>query len=65
MDAKLSGTGFVASVEDNKLHIIVDLTQTHGKSHSGKSMTVATTNGNVVLDPISRIKLGLNVYRPV
>lgn len=50
-------------VEDNTLVIKVDLKQEFGLSSSGKSMTIASTEGNVAVS--GDIKLGLNVYKPV
>ena len=48
---------------DNKLIIEVDITQTHGESSSGKSITVASTEGNQPIEGTD-IKIGLNVYKP-
>jgi hypothetical protein len=49
-------------VEGDKLVITVDLKQRNGESKSGKSLTVASTGGNVSLEGHPEIKLGLNVY---
>ena len=51
-------------VEGDKLVIEVDLTKTFGLSSSGKSLTVASTNGNISVPGHEEIKLGLNVYKP-
>jgi len=49
---------------DGDLCIIrIDMTQTQGKSGSGKSEVVATTRGNITLP--GGLKLGLNCYRPL
>jgi len=53
------------TVEGNKLHIVADLTQDFGKSSSGKSAIIATTEGNVTVPGHDNIKLGLNLYKPV
>ena len=45
------------------LVIRVDLTKDFGESKSGKSITIASTEGNVVVPGHEAIKIGLNVYR--
>ena len=52
------------NVEGDKLIIIVDLNQEFGLSSSGKSITVASTEGNVAIPNREEIKIGLNVYKP-
>jgi len=52
------------SVEGNKLIIMVDLDQEFGLSSSGKSITVASTEGNVSVPGREEVKIGLNIYRP-
>jgi hypothetical protein len=52
------------NVEGKKLVIVVDLDQEFGPSSSGKSITVASTEGNVVVPGHQEIKIGLNVYKP-
>jgi ABC-type glutathione transport system ATPase component len=50
--------------KDKVLTIKVDLTQTFGASGSGKSIIIASTEGNASLDgEYSEIKVGLNVYK--
>ena len=50
------------AVEGNILTIKVDLTKEFGPSSSGKTIIIASTEGNVsVVD--REEKLGLNVYR--
>ena len=44
------------------LHIEVDLTQEFGRSKSGKTIIVASTQGPVKAG--ASAKLGLNVYKP-
>ena len=51
-------------VEGDTLMIIVDLKQEFGLSSSGKSVTIASTEGNVSVPGKEEIKIGLNVYRP-
>lgn len=50
------------SVDDNILTIKVDLSKEYGPSSSGKTIIVASTEGNVSI-PDREEKLGLNVYR--
>lgn len=50
------------TVEGNILHIKIDLTKEYGASSSGKSVIVATTEGNYTI-PGREEKIGLNVYR--
>ena len=50
------------SVEGNVLTIRVDLSQRFGKSSSGKSTIVASTEGNQSVPGNEEIKIGLNVY---
>lgn len=52
------------NVEGDKLIIVVDLHQEFGLSSSGKSITVASTEGNVSVPEHEEIKIGLNVYKP-
>ena len=51
--------------KDNILTIEVDLNENHGESKTGKSIVIASTEGNVALDDgeLSNIKIGLNVYK--
>ncbi len=51
-------------VEGNKLIIVVDLNQEFGLSSSGKSITVASTEGNISVPEREDIKIGLNIYKP-
>ena len=51
-------------VEGNKLIIEVELDKQFGLSSSGKSITVASTSGNVGVPGHEDIKVGLNVYKP-
>ena len=48
-------------VENNKLTIEVDLTKTFGPSKSGKTIIIASTQGNQTVAP--GVQLGLNVYK--
>jgi hypothetical protein len=49
-------------VEGDMLVIKVDLSKSFGQSSSGKSIIVASTEGNVTIEGREE-KIGLNVYR--
>jgi hypothetical protein len=50
-------------VEGNILKIEVDLAKEFGPSASGKTIIIATTEGNVSIPGLEDKKVGLNVYR--
>lgn len=50
-------------IKGNVLHIEIDLTHKGGISTSGKSIRIASTEGNVVIK--DDISIGINCYRPV
>ena len=50
------------SITGNILTITVDLTKEFGPSSSGKTIIIASTEGNVSV-PDREEKVGLNVYR--
>jgi hypothetical protein len=50
------------SVAGDVLTITVDLTKEFGPSSSGKTIIIASTEGNVTI-PDREEKVGLNVYR--
>jgi len=50
-------------VENDILTIKVDLTKDFGKSASGKTNIIATTEGNISVPGNELIKIGLNVYK--
>lgn len=49
--------------EGNVLTIKVDLTKDFGPSSSGKTIIIASTEGNIAIDGHEEIKIGLNVYK--
>ena len=49
-------------VEGDVLIIKVDLSQRFGKSSSGKSIIIASTEGNQSIPSNDDIKIGLNIY---
>lgn len=50
-------------VEGNILKIEIDLTREFGPSSSGKTIIIASTEGNVSIPGAEEKKIGLNVYR--
>jgi hypothetical protein len=50
------------TIEDETLIIKVDLSKDFGPSKSGKTIIVASTEGNISV-PEREEKMGLNVYR--
>tara|TARA_R110000803_G_scaffold17804_1_gene47853 strand:- start:1299 stop:1511 length:213 start_codon:yes stop_codon:yes gene_type:complete len=48
----------------NIITITIDISKDFGPSASGKTIVVASTQGNIVVDPETQMKLGLNCYRP-
>ena len=50
-------------LDGNILTIKVDLTKDFGPSSSGKTIIIASTEGNVAVDGREEAKIGLNVYR--
>ena len=51
------------NVENNILIIQVDLTKEFGPSSSGKTIIIASTEGNVSIPENEAAKIGLNVYK--
>lgn len=51
------------TVEGNILTIRIDLAKEFGESKSGKSITIASSEGNVSVPDHEEIKIGLNIYR--
>jgi hypothetical protein len=50
-------------VEGDKLTITVDLTKEFGPSSSGKTIIIASSEGNQTIDYKDGYKIGLNVYK--
>lgn len=51
------------AVENNILTIKVDLTKEFGPSSSGKTIIIATSEGNQSIPGAEDKKIGLNVYK--
>ena len=49
--------------DGNLLTITVDLSKSGSPSASGKTIVIASSKGNVLIDPDKKIYLGLNVYK--
>ncbi len=54
MEMKLEGT---------KLTITVDISKEFGMSTSGKSLIIASSEGNISIPGKEEVKIGLNVYK--
>jgi hypothetical protein len=52
-------------VTENILTITVDISKDYGKSSSGKSIIIGSTEGNLSIPEHDEIKIGLNVYKKV
>jgi hypothetical protein len=50
------------TINGDILTIKVDLSKTFGKSSSGKSTIIASTEGNVSVPGRDEVKIGLNIY---
>jgi hypothetical protein len=50
-------------LEENILTIKVDLTKEFGPSASGKTIIIASTEGNISVPDKDEVKIGLNVYK--
>lgn len=50
------------TINGDILTITLDLSKTFGKSSSGKSTIIASTEGNVSVPGRDEVKIGLNVY---
>jgi hypothetical protein len=51
------------NLEGNILTIKVDLSKEFGPSASGKTIIIATTEGNVAIPGVEEKKIGLNIYK--
>ena len=57
------GNNIEASVEGKKLTLVIDLSKELGASKSGKTMLVASTNGNQKIATEHGVTIGLNAYK--
>lgn len=51
------------AVQGDTLVIKVDLTKDFGPSSSGKTVIIASTEGNISIPDNEEIKIGLNIYK--
>jgi ABC-type molybdate transport system ATPase subunit len=51
------------NLEGNILTIKVDITKEFGPSSSGKTIIIASTEGNIPIPDKDEVKIGLNVYK--
>jgi hypothetical protein len=51
------------NLEGNILTIKVDITKEFGPSSSGKTIIIASTEGNIAIPDKDDVKIGLNVYK--
>ncbi|MDI6854799.1 MAG: hypothetical protein QME75_14500 [Deltaproteobacteria bacterium] len=51
------------TVDGKDLVIRVDLSKSFGPSKSGKTIIIATTEGNVGVPGHENVKVGLNIYK--
>lgn len=58
-------TNIETKLEGDILTIKVDISKRFEATKSGKSITIATTSGNVPLDGHPDVKLSINVYTPI
>jgi hypothetical protein len=63
-ELELMAKNIETKVQGDKLVITIDLSKNFGLSSSGKSLIIATSEGNVPVSGREDIKIGVNVYRP-
>ena len=51
------------TLDGNTLIIKVDVTKEFGPSSSGKTIIIASTEGNISVEGREDVKVGLNVYK--
>jgi hypothetical protein len=51
------------TVSGSILTIEIDLSKDFGKSSSGKSVVISSTEGNITVPGTDDVKIGLNVYK--
>jgi hypothetical protein len=51
------------TIEGSILTIKVDMAKDFGKSASGKSVIIASTEGNISVPGNEDVKIGLNIYK--
>jgi len=56
------GTNVAYEVKEGKMTIEIDLTKEFGRSKSGKTIRIASTEGNQKIDGTDAI-MGINIYK--
>lgn len=59
----LMSSNIILKQEGTKLHIEVDLAENLGPSKSGKTLMIASTNGNIPAPNDPNVRIGINIYR--
>lgn len=57
-------TNIATRVEGDILHISIDLTAQGKPSSTGKTLLVASSEGNATIEGAPGFKLGLNLFKP-
>lgn len=52
------------NVDGNILTLKIDLSKNFGPSKSGKTIIIASSEGNVSIPENEEVKMGLNIYKP-
>ncbi len=63
MTSVVKGQGFHAEVKGRTLVITIDLDAKAVPSASGKTMVLASSRGNILIEGTDGLTLGLNAYR--
>ena len=63
-ELELMAKNIETKVQGDKLVITIDLSKNFGLSSSGKSLIIASSEGNIPVPGREDIKIGVNVYRP-
>ena len=63
-ELELMAKNIETRVQGEKLVITIDLSKNFGLSGSGKSLIIASTEGNISVPGREDLKIGVNVYRP-
>lgn len=62
MTQQTLGENILAAVEDGKITLVIDLKHRGQRSASGKTIRVASTEGNVKVPGAEEVTIGLNAY---
>ena len=61
------GRNLQAAIDGDELLVKTNLKMTFGESKSGKSLQIATSNGNISLPfpEFADVRMGINIYKPI